>query len=79
MDFSVLSSVTVDCEVNISLVDPTVLVSNTENLLVKCGVGFTIDQPENTLQLSLTLWPVWAFLPVWLCPSHPLQLQLPWP
>ena len=47
MDFSVLSSSTGDCGVNISLVDPTVLASSTENLLVEWGMGFTVDWPEN--------------------------------
>src|SRR5882672_3931472 len=55
MAFSVLSSSMGDCEVNISLVDPTVLVSNTENLLVKQGVGFTIDWPENPSVFSNSL------------------------
>ena len=45
--FSVLGSSTGDCGVNISLVDPTVLVSSTKNLLVERGVGFTVDLPEN--------------------------------
>ena len=44
-----------DCRVNISLVDPTVLVSSTENLLVKWGVGFTIDLPESLSPSSLAL------------------------
>jgi len=43
MDFSALGSVAGDCGINISLVDPTVLVSNTNTLLVEQGVGFTID------------------------------------
>jgi len=38
MAFSVLSSITGDCGVNISLVDPTVLISNSKNLLVKWGM-----------------------------------------
>src|SRR5882672_11484535 len=54
MAFSVLSSSMGDCRVNISLVDPTVLISNTENLLVEQGVGFTIDQPENPSVFSET-------------------------
>jgi|SRR5882724_11033378 len=44
--FLVLSSVTGDCEIKISLVDAIVLVSNIKNLLVKWSVGFTIDWPE---------------------------------
>ena len=44
---------------HISLIDPTVLVSNTENLLVKWGVGVTIDWPENFLQSFPTPWPAW--------------------
>jgi|SRR5882724_3238862 len=36
--FSVLGSVAGGCQVNISLVDPTVLISNTENLLVEWGM-----------------------------------------
>ena len=47
MALLVIGSSMGDYGVNISLVDPTVLVSNTENLLVEWGVGFTIDQPEN--------------------------------
>ena len=44
---SVLSSVaTGDCGVNMSSVEPTVLVSSTENLLVGWGVDFTVDQPK---------------------------------
>ena len=42
---SVFSSLAVDYGVNISLVDLTVLASNTENLLVEWGVGVTIDRP----------------------------------
>jgi len=53
MDFSVLGSSTGNCRVNISLVDPTVLVSNTKNLLVKQGVGFTIDLPEKSVCILL--------------------------
>jgi len=34
MAFSVFGSSMGDCRVNISLVDPTVLISSTENLLV---------------------------------------------
>jgi len=59
--FSVLSSSTDDCWVNISLVDPTVLISSSENLLVKWGVGLTIDLPENLSASSPTLWPAWSF------------------
>src|SRR5882724_10066728 len=48
MTGSVLSSVvTGDGGVNISLVDPTVLVSKTENLFVQWGVGFTVNLPKN--------------------------------
>jgi len=36
----------VNCRLNISLVDPTVLVSKTENLLSD-GHGFTVNQPKN--------------------------------
>ena len=61
MAFSVLGSSTGNCRVNISLVDPTVLVSNTENLLVEWGVGFTIDLPENLSVSSPTLWPARPF------------------
>ena len=44
MTCSVLGSVvTGDCGVNMSSVDPTVLVSSTENLLVRWGVDFTIS------------------------------------
>ena len=64
--FSVCSSLAVDCGVNIALVDPTVLVYSTENLLVKWGMGVTIDQPENPLQPFPTPWPGW---PSW--PSQP--------
>ena len=35
-----------DCGVNISFVDPTVLISSSKILLVKQGVGFTVDWPE---------------------------------
>ena len=49
MACSVFSSLAIDCAVNISLVDPTVLASNTENLLVEWGVGVTVDWPENPL------------------------------
>src|SRR5882724_3506209 len=68
MACSVLSSVvTGDCEVNMSSVDPTVLVSSTENLLVRWGVDFTIDWPKN---------PLWALLPSLLHFECPLLLQL---
>ena len=53
----VLGSLAMDCGVNISFMDLTVLVSNIENLLVKWGVGFTIDQPENPIQLFPTPQP----------------------
>src|SRR5882724_12565468 len=46
--------ITGDCGVNMSSIDPTVLVSSTENLLVIWGVGFTIDLPKN---------PLWVLLP----------------
>ena len=49
------------CGVSISLVDPTVLISNTENLLVEWGMGLTIDWPENPLLPSLTPWSVQPF------------------
>ena len=74
MAFSVLSSVTGDCGSNKSFVYPTVLVSNTKNLLVKWGVGFTIDLPENAPLPSLTPW-----LAQWQCPLHPLLPQWPQP
>ena len=45
MAFSVFGSSMGDCGVNISLVDPTVLISSTENLLVEWGMGFTVDLP----------------------------------
>src|SRR5882724_3865225 len=65
---SVLSLVvTGDCGVNMSSVDPTVLVSSTENLLVGWGMDFTIDQPKN---------PLWLLLPSLLHLGHPLLLQL---
>ena len=67
---SVFSSLAIDCGVNISLIYPTVLASNTENLLVKWGMGVTIDQPENPL---LPSWPSWPF---WVHPSHPLLPRL---
>src|SRR5882724_12978395 len=65
------SVVTGDCGVNMSSVDPTVLVSGTENLLVGWGVDLTIDWPKN---------PFWALLPSLLHLGHPsllrpLQLQ----
>src|SRR5882672_1013313 len=63
MAFSVFGSSTGDCGVNISLVDPTVLVSSTENLLVEWGVGFTIDLPENP-SLSRALWLARPFFPI---------------
>ena len=66
MAFSVLGLVVGGCGVNISLVDPTVLVSNTEKLLAEWGMGFTFDQPENPLQPSLTPSLVWLSYP------HPL-------
>ena len=48
MTCSVLRSMMIgDGGFNISLVDPTVLVSKTENLLGLQGVDFTINQPEN--------------------------------
>ena len=61
MAFLVLSSSTDDCWVNISLVDPTVLVSSPKNLLVEQGVGFTVDLPENLSVSSPTLWPAQPF------------------
>src|SRR5882724_7634094 len=48
------SVVTGDCRVNMSSVDPTVLVSSTENLFVGWGVDFTVNWPKN---------PLWALLP----------------
>ena len=57
--------VTGDCGVNMSSVDPTVLVSSTENLLVRRGVDFTIDQPKN---------PLWFLLPSLLNLGHPSLL-----
>ena len=75
----VLGSLAMDCGVNISFMDLTVLVSNIENLLVKWGVGVTIDWPKNSLQPFPTPWPVWPFWPFWLCLLHPLQLQPLWP
>src|SRR5882724_12036461 len=69
---SVLGSVvTGDHGVNMSSVDPTVLVSSTENLLVTWGVGFTVDLPKNL---------VWVLLPSSLhlgCPSLLRLLPLP--
>src|SRR5882724_9798193 len=63
MACSVLGSVvTGDCGVNISSVDPIVLVSSTENLLVRWGMGFTVDQPKN---------------PLWVLPSSSLHLKHP--
>src|SRR5882672_8459808 len=76
MAFLVFSSSMGDCGVNISLVDPTVLVFSTENLLVEWGMGFTIDLPENLSPSSLALWLAWLS---WQPPLHPLpllQLQL---
>src|SRR5882724_9626929 len=68
MACSVLSSVvTGDCGVNMSSVYPTVLVSSTENLLVRWGVDFTVDWPKN---------PLWALLPSLLHLKHPLLLRL---
>src|SRR5882672_2156689 len=61
MAFSVFGSSTGDCGVNISLVDPTVLISSTENLSVEWGVGFTIDLPENPSPSFLTLWLAQSF------------------
>jgi len=46
----VFSSLAMDCEVNISLVDPMVLVSNTKILIVEWGMGVTVDSPKNPLQ-----------------------------
>ena len=74
--FSVFGSSTGDCGVNISLVDPTVLVSSTENLLVEQGVGFTVDLPENPSPSSPTLWLAWPF---WQPLLHPLPLPQPQP
>src|SRR5882724_13681145 len=54
--------VTGDCGVNMSSVDPIVLVSSTENLLVRWGMGFTVDQPKN---------------PLWVLPSSSLHLGHP--
>src|SRR5882724_12113281 len=63
MDCSVLGLVvTGDCGVNMSSVDPTVLVSSTENLLVRWGMGFTINLPKN---------------PLWVLPSSSLHLGHP--
>jgi len=64
--FSVLS--TDDCWVNISLVDPTVLVSSTENLLVERGVGFTVDLPEMDLK-SLMSEAVVVAMDAWRLPK----------
>jgi len=58
MASSVLGSVVGDCGVIISLVDPTVVIYNTKNLLVEQDVGFTVDLPKNPLPPSLTPWPV---------------------
>src|SRR5882724_7604963 len=58
--------VTGDCGVNMSSVDPTVLVSSTENLLVRRGVDFTIYWPKN---------PLWLLLPSLLHLRHPSLLQ----
>src|SRR5882724_2588453 len=57
--------VTGDCGVNMSSVDPTVLVSSTENLLVGWGMDFTVNWPKN---------PLWALLPSLLHLGHPLLL-----
>jgi len=51
----------VDCGVNISLVDPTVLASSTENLLVEWGMSFTVDLSENLFLSFPTLWLAWPF------------------
>ena len=56
------SVVTGDCGVNMSSIDPTVLVSSTENLLVRWGMGFTVDLPKN---------------PLWVLPSSSLHLKHP--
>src|SRR5882724_8415894 len=70
MACSVLSSVvTGDCGVKMSSVDPTVLVSSTENLLVRQGMDFTVDWPKN---------PLWFLLPSLLHLRHPSLLQLLW-
>src|SRR5882672_6936498 len=74
MAFLVFSSSTGDCGVNISLVEPTVLISSAENLLVEWGMGFTIDLPENCPPTSLTLW---LAQPSWQPPLHPLLLPQP--
>src|SRR5882724_7313896 len=68
MACSVLSSLAMDCGINISLIDPTVLVSNPENLSVKWGIGVIVDQPENPLQPFLIPWPAqpcWPFSKFW--------------
>ena len=72
----VLSSVAGDCGINISLVEPTVLVSNTKNLLVEQGMCFIIDWPENPLGPSPTPWLVQPF---WVYPLFPLLPQWPLP
>src|SRR5882672_7398889 len=76
MAFSVFGSSMGDCRVNMSLVDPTVLISSAENLLVEWGMGFTIDLPENLSLSFLTLWPAQPF---WQPPLHPLPLPQPQP
>jgi len=60
-DFSVLGLVAGGCGVNISVVDPPVIVYNTKNLLFKWGMGFTVDQAGNPLLTSLAPWPVGLF------------------
>src|SRR5882724_1190619 len=57
--------VTGDFRVNMSSVDPTVLVSSTENLLFGWGMGFTINWNKN---------PLWALLPSLLHLGHPSLL-----
>src|SRR5882724_12533060 len=56
------SVITGDCRVNMSSVDPTVLFSSTENLLVGWGMDFTINWPKNPL------WPLLPFLLHLRCP-----------
>jgi len=60
--------------VNISLVDPTVLISNT-NTYGQIGHDFHHDQPENFLLPSLTPWPV-SFWDTSLTSIVPQLLQL---
>src|SRR5882724_3239785 len=57
--------VTGDCGVNMSSVDPTVLVSSTENLLVRWGMDLTVDLPKN---------PLWVLPPSLLHLGHPSLL-----